>query len=86
MSDLDSIRQLISDQTQLMHNNHTKVCERLTAVETTMKNNHDAYGDIPRRVDKLEGQMKWLKGAGYVIGTAATAVAGWFGIHFHKGL
>ena len=41
----------ISDQ---LNSNHLEVCQRLTTIETTMKTNREAYGDIPMRVAKLE--------------------------------
>ena len=58
--------------------NHLQVSQRLTAIETTMKNNHDAYGDIPSRVQKLEKFDAKVKTVGSICG--AVLAAAWGGL------
>lgn len=64
--------------------NHLQVSQRLTAIETTMKNNRELYGDIPARVASLEKKVSWIKGATTVVGVLWTALLTFFGIHWHK--
>ena len=65
----------ISDQ---LNSNHLEVCQRLTTIETTMKNNRDAYGDIPRRVAKLEKFDERVKVIGSIAGAGLGAA--WAGL------
>lgn len=62
----------ISDQ---LNSNHLEVCQRLSIIETNMKNNREAYGDIPSRVLKLEKFDEKVKVMGSV--AAAGLSAGW---------
>lgn len=74
----------LDDLASQMNKNHLEVSQRLTAIETTMKNNHDAYGDIPDRVSSLERKVSWLKGAGAVCGVIWTSILTFIEFHHHR--
>lgn len=74
----------LDELAELMNKNHLDVAQRLTAIETTMTNNHTAYGDIPDRVASLESKVSWLKGAGAVIGMLWAALLAILDIRFHR--
>lgn len=74
----------LDDLAAQMNQNHLQVCQRLTAIETTMNNNHAAYGDIPDRVASLEKKVSWLKGAGAVIGILWAALLALIDMRFHR--
>lgn len=64
----------LDDLSAQINQNHLHVTQRLTAIETTMENNHQAYGDIPKRVASLERAVSWVKGVGAVCGVAWTGL------------
>ena len=62
--------QSISDQ---LYRNHLEVCQRLTTLETTFRNSREAYGDIPKRIAKLEQFDERVKVMGSIAGAGLTA-------------
>lgn len=61
----------------LINSKHTEVVQRLTAIETTMDNNHKAYGDIPKRVAKLERIATGVKYVGSTMGLIGAGFIAW---------
>lgn len=73
----------LDDLAQQINNNHLDTSQRLTAIETKMKVNHEAYGDIPARVASLEKSASWIKGVGATCGVLWTGFLAFLEFH-HK--
>lgn len=73
--ELGQYRVTLHDQ---LNKNHLEVCQRLTTIETSMKANQEAYGDIPVRMRQLEKFDAKIKVVGSIV--AAGLGAAWTGL------
>lgn len=74
----------LDDLSAIINHNHLQVSERLTAIETTLINNRDAFGDIPQRVRSLEKTVNYIKGAGAILALGWSGLLTFLDIRFYR--
>jgi len=67
----------MDDLTNILHDNHTEVVQRLTALETQLKG-------LPERVSTLENDKAARVGAWHVVTLVANFLITAIGFFFHK--
>ena len=69
----DELSKYRAELNEQLNGQHLEVCQRLTKIETTIKNSGEAFSSIPGRIAKLENFDEKVKVMGSIAGAGLSA-------------